>query len=340
MPGEFDLCHQLHVGRVTLRAALAQLQSEGWVRSGQGKRREIVARRGRSTPAASGRVVLLTPSPMQLLRPFTILWTNELREHLAEAGYNLETHGSHAFYGQGWATNLEVLVRQLRPVGFVLTATTQKMQRWFSDRGLPCVIAGSRHPGIELPSVDGAYRAVCRHAVGQFLARGHLRLAFLNPDPGAAGDLESEVGFNEAVAQAGHAKVQASVVRHDETVANIRRKVDALLRQENPPTAFLVSRSANVLPVMGHLTSRGLRLPEDVALISRDHDPYLERVVPSVARYVVNPSALANRVASAVLQVVQGRMLTPADSHIMPEFTEGETLGPGTVRTGVAQKLV
>jgi LacI family transcriptional regulator len=329
MPGEHELSRQLHVGRVTLRAALAQLQREGWVRSRQGKRRQIIARRGRAAPVASGRVVLLTPAPMQMLRPFTVLWTNELREHLAEAGYNLETHGSHAFYGQGWAANLEVLARQLRPVGFVLTATTQKMQRWFAGRGLPCVIAGSRHPGIELPCVDNAYRAICRHAAGQFLARGHARLVFLNPDSGAAGELESEAGFREALAQTGHADVQASVVRHDETIAQIRRKLDGLLRQEHPPTAFLVSRATNVLPVMGHLMSRGRRLPEDAALISRDYEPYLERVVPSVARYVVNPSIMANRVAHAVLQVVQGRMPTPADCHIMPEFTEGETLGSG-----------
>src|ERR1017187_7829800 len=90
MPGEYELCRQLRVGRQTLRAALVQLQKEGWVRSRQGKRRQIVARQGWLAPAASGLVVLLTPNPMQLLRPFTVLWTNELREHLAEAGYNLE----------------------------------------------------------------------------------------------------------------------------------------------------------------------------------------------------------------------------------------------------------
>ena len=81
---------------------------------------------------------------------------------------------------------------------------------------------------------------------------------------------------------------------------------------------------------MGHLMNRGLRLPQDVALISRDHQPYLERVVPSVAGYVINPGAMANRVGSALLQVLQGRMPAPADCHLMPEFTEGETLGPGT----------
>jgi LacI family transcriptional regulator len=340
MPGEYELCRQLRIGRQTLRAALVQLQKEGWVRSRQGKRRQIVARQGWLAPAASGLVVLLTPNPMQLLRPFTVLWTNELREHLAEAGYNLETHGSHAFYGQGWAANLEVLVRQVRPVGFVITATTEKMQRWFCDRGMPCVIAGSRHPGIDLPCVDGAYRAICRHAAGQFLARGHVGLILLNPESGSAGELESEAGFNEALAQTGHADVQASVVHHDETVAQIRRKVDALLRQERPPTAFLVSRASNVLPVMGHLMSRGLRLPKDVALISRDHEPYLERVLPSVARYIISPSAMANMMAKAVLKALQGRMPTPADGHIMPEFTQGDTLGPGPIPAPVLPTLV
>ena len=49
---------------------------------------------------------------------------------------------------------------------------------------------------------------------------------------------------------------------------------------------------------------------------------------------------MANLVGSAVPQVVQGRMPTPADCHIMPEFTEGETLGPGTVRARVSQRPV
>jgi len=37
LPGELGLCRQLQASRVTLRAAVEQLQREGWCRSGQGR---------------------------------------------------------------------------------------------------------------------------------------------------------------------------------------------------------------------------------------------------------------------------------------------------------------
>jgi hypothetical protein len=59
-----------------------------------------------------------------------------------------------------------------------------------------------------------------------------------------------------------------------------------------------------------------------------------------MARYIISPGVMASRVGSAMLQVMQGQMPAPADCHIMPEFTEGETLGPGAVRARVSSKPV
>jgi DNA-binding LacI/PurR family transcriptional regulator len=117
------------------------------------------------------------------------------------------------------------------------------------------------------------------------------------------------------------------VVRHDGTVADICDKL-ALCRRPEHPTALLVSRAVNVLTVMGYLMRRGLRIPEDVALISRDHEPFLEHMVPSVARYVISPENMAHRISAAVLESVQGGLVRSANYQIMPQFTEGETLGP------------
>lgn len=328
LPGEHELCAQLRVARMTLRAALQHLQQAGWIRSSQGKRREIAARRPPVTAPSSGRVLLLTPAPLPFLPPFDVFFISDLREALAEAGYRLDIHASRALYGRAVDTSLERLIEQLQPAGCVLLHSTRNMQMWFSKRRLPSVIVGSRYPGVELPSVDKAYRAVCRHAVGLFLTRGHQRLALLNPDSGAAGDLESEQGFREGVAQSRRDDIQAQVVRHDETVADICDKLKTLFHRREPPTALLVSRAVNVLTVMGHLLRGSLRLPQDVALISRDHEPFLAMMVPSVARYVIRPEIMAHRICSAVLDTVRGGLVSSADYHIMPVFTEGETLGP------------
>jgi LacI family transcriptional regulator len=219
----------------------------------------------------------------------------------------------------------------------VLTGSTRSLQQWFSERRFHCLIVGSAHPGVELPSVDIAYRAACRHAAGQLLARGHQRLAFLNPDSGAAGDLESERGFKEAVAQASLASAEGVIIRHDGTIADICNKLDASLRRRHPPTGWLVSRPTHVLTAMGHLARRGLRLPQNVALISRDHDPFLADVVPSVARYVASPAGMAHRISRVVREMIQDGVVRRAPRLVIPKFTEGETLGPKTVRSPAAE---
>ncbi len=328
LPSEHELCAEYHIARMTLRRALHWLESERLIQSRQGKRREIVVLPGSENPAASRRVVLLARVPVQFQPPFDAFWTNELRLALEEADYHLEIHTDPSCFGRGFAGTLKALAEQLRPAGWVLANSTRQMQAWFSERKLPCIIVGSRHEGIELPFVDKAYRAVCRHAAGLLLARGHERLALINPDSGAAGDLESEQGFREGVAQSHRRNVQADVVRHDGTVADICDRLNALFRRRNPPTALLVSRSMNVLTVMGHLMRCGLRLPQDVALISRDDDSFLERMVPSVARYVVSPETMGHRICGTVLAMLNNGIVSASDSQIMPRFTEADTLGP------------
>lgn len=328
LPGEYELCALLHVSRVTLRAALAQLQREGWLRARQGRRREIVAPPGeRSAAGADTRVVLLTAEPLQNLPTFTVYWIDALREQLSDAGFHFEVHVSRNVYGARGRHALQSLTRTIQPAAWVLYRSTLEMQRWFAAHALRAVITGSRHPGVELPGVDLDYRATCRHATGQFIARGHRRLALINPESGTGGELESEQGFLEAVAQTTVGGAVGSVVRHDGSVAGICGRLEALFRKPEPPTALLVSRPAHVLTVLGHLLRRGLRVPQDVALISRDDDSFLEHVVPSVARYASDPALFAHKLSKIVLTVATGGGLTAADHRLMPHFVRGDSFG-------------
>lgn len=327
LPGEHELCALLHVSRVTLRAALAQLQREGWLRAAQGRRREVVAPRGQRSRIGGNdtRVVLLTAEPLQNLPTFAVYWIDALREHLSDAGFHLEVHVSRSVYGARSRHALQELTQTIRPAAWVLYRSTLEMQRWFSAHAQPAVVTGSRHPGVELPSVDRDYRATCRHATGLFIAKGHRRLVLINPESGTGGELESEQGFLEAVAQTTVPGVQGVVLRHDGSVTGICNRLDACFRKPEPPTALLVSRPAHVLTVVGHLLRRGLKLPQDVALISRDDDSFLEHVVPSVARYASNPSTFAQKLSKIVLAVAAGGVLTAADHRIMPHFVRGES---------------
>jgi DNA-binding LacI/PurR family transcriptional regulator len=326
LPGEHELCARLQVSRRTVRGALERLGHTGVLRCTQGKRREILRAKSRRQNPTSQRVVMLLPVPLLALHPFGVFLIDHLREHLAEEGYILEIHASRLPYRARMPQELENLAQSLHPVGWLLMQSTQPMQRWFSERQLPCVIVGSRYEDVRLPSVDTDYGAVCRHAVGRFLTEGRRSLVLLNPQPGAAGDAKTQEGFLEAAGKSSLPQVRAEVVQHDGSVASICARLNGLWAREHPPQAMLVSRPRHVLTVMGHLLRQRIRIPADLALISRDDESFLEDVVPTVARYSRNPKMFASKVSRAVLQMVHGT-LRVGDQRIMPSFIDGETLG-------------
>lgn len=326
LPGEMALCERMQVSRVTLRSALDQLQREGWCRAGQGRRREIVPTPDRVAPAApSDLVVLLSPLPLDALPASAMFWVDALRNHLAASGYRLEFQASHAVYSHHPERALESLVHKSHAAAWVLYLSTAPLQQWFSDRGLPCVVSGSCHRGVQLSSVDIDYAATCSHAVGLLAGRGRSRLALIMPRSEQAGNLDSERGFMEAVERT--SRLQGQIAHHDGSVAGICTAIDRLLRASTPVDGILVAKPAHVVTSVSHLLRRGVVLPRDLSLISRDDDLLLEHLVPVVARYHADPAAFARKISRLVLDLVRNGVTRRHEARLMPTLIRGETLG-------------
>lgn len=322
LPGELELARRLRVSRVTLRAALAGMERANLIRAGQGRRREIIHVKSPPTTKPMNRaVVLLSPLPLHRLTTSTIFWMDELREHLDAAGWPLEILESAAAFRRRPAHALDELAARCHPAGWVLYRSTPEMQRWFSERGLPTVIAGSRHPGIQFTAVDEDYTACCRHAAGRFLAEGHRSLAIVQPNTALAGDLESAAGFAAGVGAPVHSVI------HDGSVRGITVSLARLFAQKPHPTGLFVFHSTHLLSVLGWLQQRGLRVPDDVSVICRDDESFLDSVIPSVAHYSLNPSLFARKISRLVANLVAHGAAPSRQHRVMPSFVRGDTLG-------------
>lgn len=327
LPAERALCESYQVSRNTLRAALAQLQRERLIQPVHGSGNRILVRPA-ARPARPGArdVALLAPEPLERLRPTLTLWIDELRAMLNERGFRL-----HLFHGrQYFRANPGAALRRLtagNPHGcWVLTLSNADVQRWFAKNDVPCLVAGSVHAGLDLPSFDLDHRAMCRHAAGVLLALGHRRLALILPQSRLAGDLESEAGFVEAVRRSSHPDSGVVIARHDGSVAGISRALRRLLEGGTPPSAILVANAYHYLTVVTRLMQLGRQVPRDVAVISRDDDSFLAYVAPTPARYRAGAHRMARSLLRLILDLLGNEPSSRRVVRLMPEFIRGESI--------------
>jgi len=74
------------------------------------------------------------------------------------------------------------------------------------------------------------------------------------------------------------------------------------------------------------LAERGLRVGEDVSLVSRDHDSFLAYLRPAPAGYVFSPRVFAKRLYPLVLALARRERVQRLNHRIEPKFTAGPSL--------------
>lgn len=331
LPGERSLSQTLRVSHSTLRSALRLLKQEGAIESRHGVGNRIVAVTSpvaQETPPPAS-VGLVIPETVRSLRPFS-LWLDVFRDQLIEAGWRLRVYEGARYYRANPAQVLNRLVTQNTHACWVLVLSSLTMQRWFESRRIPCVLAGSCHAGVRLPSVDVDHRAVSRHAAGVLLRAGHRHLTLFNPSSRNAGDQQTEIGFFEGIRQSPHADAAtASVVYHDLDPASVEKCLQRMFHTHHPqrPTALVISNAYAYLTAFSFLATRGLRVPEDVSLISRDDDPFLGYLKPTPARYLNQPDAYARKLTSHVLEVAARHQVGASPVLLLPKYFAGQSVG-------------
>lgn len=325
LPGERTLCEHLQVSRRTLKPALDELQRKGWLKSTERHRRRIVQRR----PAAhaNGRrktISILLPGSLLFLPARIAFVMDSLRTKLMAADFVVQIHVAPALYSGTPQKALAQFVTDHPASVWIVLSAHEPMQRWFGRQQLHCIILGSSAPGIDLPSVDVDFHATCHHAGALLWRKGHRHIALVLRKEIYGGDIASEEGLRDALKQMPEAKVE--IIRHDATVAHLCSLIDGSLASRTPPTAFLVGGAIHAITVTSHLMRKGRRIPKDVAIVSRDSDPGLEAMSPTIARYVVEPSKFASRITLMVRQLAETGTVSPATVRLMPTFLPGESV--------------
>lgn len=327
LPPERRLSEDLGVSRPILRDALTRLEREGRIER-KGRRRFVA---GQGSPKTRGRdircVRLLISDARSVLDNEAVALQEFLAERLHEMGVGFRVEPAPACFRSDPARHLTALTKSMPSTLWILLRSTAAMQHWFQSVGPAAVVCGSCHPGVNLPSVDADYAAICRHAAGLLLRRGHRCVAVLAPRVKLPGDAEGLRGFREGIHRASPPGVRLECLTHSGDRTTIGVVLNRAMVHSERPTALLVFGSLSYLSAASHLARRGLGIGSDVSLICRDYDPFLDEMLPSVAHYRRDTPRFRKQILAAIRNALEGAPGPRGARRVMAEFHPGESLG-------------
>lgn len=331
LPGEEAMRQYLGISRVTLRKALNLVAAQGWIAAGgRGCHHAISAGAGESRPLPAERngqafVRCLSPVPKLDLVWSTRVIFDEIRQIPATPPLHLVWEHHPALWRCPPAKHLERLTEDHATAGWLLYRANPVIQAWFQSHRVPCVVVGPCHAGVVLPSVYVDNTALGRHASQQAMRLGHRHLAWIAYDLSSASSVQTVAGLeHRAPAHTGGLRV--SSIADDLTINGLRLEVRRRLAMKDPPTVFMAMGAAQALPLLGIIHELGLKIPRDVSVMVRDHDPILDRLLPALSRYTFDWVRFG-RLTAKLVKAMTGRMAGRSTQKVlMPKFLPGDTL--------------
>lgn len=329
LPAERSLSETLQVSRSTLRLAIGQLKSEGWLEVA-GRRTMI---RGDASASRSGavgirRVVFLSPIPLERLPSHNLFVYAELGRKLSSLGATIQLENSPAFSHQRVAGYLDRLVSKSGADAWLLYRSPLRVQQYFQSRALPTVLFGNALEGIDLPALRMDYPAALRHCVSALLRLGHSRdrILLAIPEESLAGNVELQEAFLREVGE----KSARQILRHREDYENVEPLLAGVFRRTWKPTAVIVLRTSAAARIHGLLQHRlGFSIPDDLSLACLEDAPFLAHLIPSIDRYRFDSAKIVQFVFTALSRQLSSGIVRGWNHRpFVPEYVAGETLGP------------
>ena len=174
--------------------------------------------------------------------------------------------------------------------------------RELAQRKLPFVFVDRKAKGIDADAVlsdnvGGAYLAT-KHLI----ERGHRRIGIILGIPGATTSEERFAGYRQALEEAGIPVSEELVVYGGYRMEGGRRATAELLSLSAPPTAIFSTNNLMTVGALQELFARGVRIPDQVAVVGFDDLEWAEMANPSLTAVAQRPYEIGRRALEILLE--------------------------------------
>jgi len=329
LPAESELAFRFHVSRPTIRSSLEVLRKDGLLHSARGQHHRIAAERVPSAlPPATARVpegvVILCFIRFDDLSPFSLVLINQTQQRLGNK-YNVRVICKSNVRP---LPGIKELVAGHPGSCWVLLGPPREVFRWFEASHLPCIAFAAGVTGAEMPVVDVDAKSIMLHAFALRRQRNYGNEYLL-----AHAEIKDKEQHNAFLAARhrfrGGEDHDAFTLFHDGTAGGLTRTLDRfvkahLVKAEQPPL-LLVLRPLYAMRTLLSLIERGYQPGKHFGLISVGAEPYLDWIVPSMARYSLNRHRVCHKYLKILIELVETGYSRPGVFRTIPDFQEGNS---------------
>lgn len=328
LPGVRPLAEEFMVSKETLRAALAILEKERILAPGNAGRLRQILTPGRSTPAGKQhlRVALLLRHPLQQLNALSQGHMLALLHEIRQAGHQAFVAKRHPKAPGKDGAVLRRLVEETQADAWILYSAGHEALAWFAQQKLPVFALGGHPLTLDIPWACSDLTNAIQDALADLVAHGHRRIVlitsekWLKPTPNTAA-----LVFAKGMQAHGLSVTDYNLPNWVESSEGLEALLKGLF-SATPPTALIVFAPSWTVATLGWLLRQGLRVPEDVSLISILPDPALSFWNPPVAHFQWLTAPHIHHALKWLRTLVEGKK-TPGARPVAVTYVRGGTVG-------------
>jgi len=327
-PGVPQLARELDVGRHTVRHALRILEGEGLLGGrGQGRSRGITTAGAAAASQRPLRVNILRHDARLADNPQTSMVLIDIMHSLEAAGHQVSYLKKSQIELKHDVARLTRHLAETPADAWVIESGSHPLLEWCAAQPTPCLALYGRTGGLPLARTGPDAVLASGDATRQLIALGHQRIVlvvregFRKPTPEGC-----ELAFLEELKAHGIPTGVYNLPEWEETPEGFNRLMERLFKT-TPPTALIIDEICWFIAALAFLVRRGIRVPEQISLVSGDCEPMLDTCHPRFAHLRWDNSLIVRRVVRWVDAVRKGR----ADRktiNIPAEFLPGGSIGP------------
>jgi len=217
---------------------------------------------------------------------------------------------------------------QRRVDGLLLAPTAgagDRVLRYLAAQSLPVVLL-DRFASTALDVVGTENEEATAGLVEHLAALGHRRIGLVAGFPGLSTTVERIRGYRVGMLRSGLGE-DAKLVAHSGWRAATRGATRALLDLPEPPTALISGANHITIDVLHVLAERGLRIPDDVALVAFDDFDWADLLVPRLTAVAQQTALIGARAVELLLARIEDPTLPPRQERIPTTFVHRDSCG-------------